>query len=193
MATSGELTSAASRRAREGRSEHRVLAAAPVRPPPSRPWGLAALAVVALAAYSALGVGGQRLDEIVDYGLHIGLMALGALLCLIRGLRFQVERTAWLFIAAAMTASTIGDALYAALYAEVLSPPVPSVADGFWLLFVPLAGVGLALLVRSRFPRPDAARWVEGLQAALLVAALGLMGVFYPVLEERAEVISRSS
>ncbi len=83
-----------------------------------------------------------------------------------------------------MTASTVGDALYAALYAENPSPPVPSVAEGFWLSFVPLAGVGLALLARARFPRPDAARWVEGLQAALLVAALGLMGVFYPVLEE---------
>ena len=156
---------------------------APVRPPPRRPSVLAAAAVAGLAAYGALDVGGDLLDRIVDFGLHVGLMGVGALLCLARAVRFRAERAAWLLIGAATAASTVGDGVYSALYADDASPPAPNLADALWLAFLPLAGIGLALLVRARFPRPAAARWIEGLQAALLVAALGLMGIFYPVLE----------
>ena len=106
-------------------------------------------------------------------------MVAGAALCLLRAALFGAERAAWLFIGLGLTGSAIGDLLYAVLYAPG-DPPVPSIADPFWLSFLVFGGVGLVLLARERFRSADKGRLIESGQAALIVAAFGMILLFYP-------------
>jgi GGDEF domain-containing protein len=154
---------------------------APRRPPPL--WlALPAVALLAmLVLRDQIGLGADRYDDLFDLGIHSSLMLLGGVLCIVRAQLFRSERLAWLFLGLALLGSGLGDTLEFALWGEA-APPVPSVSDIFWLAYYPLAVIGMALLVGARFPRPEPGRWLEGVQAAMLVAALGLMAVFYPVL-----------
>ena len=52
------------------------------------------------------------------------------------------------------------------------SPPVPSVADGFYLLFFPLAYLALGLMVRKQTTRLVPATWLDGIVAGAGAAAL---------------------
>ncbi|HZP72304.1 MAG TPA: EAL domain-containing protein [Gaiellaceae bacterium] len=51
-------------------------------------------------------------------------------------------------------------------------PPVPSVADGFYLVFFPLAYLALGLMVRRQATRLVPATWLDGIVAGTGVAAL---------------------
>jgi GGDEF domain-containing protein len=152
-----------------------------------------AVALLALLVLrNAIDLGASGYSDLFDLGIHCPLMLLGAGLCLARARLYAAERLAWLFLGLALVASTLGDTLEFALYGEQ-APPVPSVSDIFWLAYYPLAVLGLALLVGARFPQPEPSRWLEGVQAAMLVAAVGLMSVFYPTLAHiggnRGEVV----
>jgi len=158
----------------------RVRADAPIAAPGPRLWAPFAVASIALFVYGAVRPSSGAANVVADYVFHCGLMALGSVLCFARAAFFTRERGAWLLIGAATAASAAGDTI--ALAAFDNDPPTLSICDAFWLAFLPFAGIGLALLVRDRFPRPDIACWIERLQAALVVSALGLMALFYPVL-----------
>ena len=154
---------------------------APISPPPAAPCIVLGGVLAALAAYKLVDPGGPAADRLVDYALD-GLMVVGAALCLLRAVLFGAERAAWLFIGLALTGSAIGDLAYAVLYAPG-DPPVPSLADPFWLSFLAFGGVGLVLLARLRFRSADKGRLIESGQAALVVAAFGMILLFYPAVE----------
>jgi GGDEF domain-containing protein len=154
---------------------------APQRPPPLWLAVPAAGLVGLLVLRNPLGLGAPRYDRLFDLGIHCSLMLLGSALCIARSQHYRSERLAWLLLGLALLGSGLGDTLEFALWGES-APPVPSVSDIFWLSYYPFAVLGMALLVGSRFPRPEPGRWLEGVQAAMLVAAIGLMAVFYPVL-----------
>jgi GGDEF domain-containing protein len=154
---------------------------APTTMPPVAPWAALAGVLGALAAYKLVDPGGPRADRVVDLALD-GVMAIAALLCLLRAVRYSAERPAWLFIGLALTGSALGDILYAVLYAPG-DPPVPSISDPFWLSFLAFGGVGLVLLARARFHAADKGRLIESGQAALVVAAFGMILLFYPAVE----------
>ena len=61
--------------------------------------------------------------------------------------------------------------------------PFPSLADGFYLLFYPLAYAGLALLLYSRLEDIRTDLWVDGVIAALAIAAVGAALVFDVIVE----------
>jgi GGDEF domain-containing protein len=154
---------------------------APIASPAAAPCLALAGVLALLAAYKLLDPGGPGTDRIVDYTLD-GLMVVGAVLCLLRAARFGAERAAWLFIGLALTGSSLGDLVYAVLYAPG-DPPVPSLADPFWLSFLAFGGIGLVLLARVRFQSADKGRLIESGQAALIVAAFGMILLFYPAVE----------
>ena len=154
---------------------------APISPPPAAPCIVLGGVLAVLAAYKVADPGGPTADRLVDYALD-GLMVVGAALCLLRAVRFGAERAAWLFIGLALTGSAIGDLAYAVLYAPG-DPPVPSLADPFWLSFLAFGGLGLVLLARQRFRSADKGRLIESGQAALVVAAFGMILLFYPAVE----------
>jgi GGDEF domain-containing protein len=124
-------------------------------------------------------------DRAVNLGLD-GLMWAGAALCFARVVRFSGERAPWTLIGLALTGSAAGDTLYGILYSPGV-PPVPSISDPFWLSFLAFGAVGLVLLARARFLSADKGRLIESGQAALVVAAFGLILLFYPTLEEVAD------
>jgi diguanylate cyclase (GGDEF)-like protein len=65
--------------------------------------------------------------------------------------------------------------------ADLDDPPYPSPADALWLSFYPLAYVAIVLLARTRMPRLGVRLWLDGLIAALTVAALSAAVVFKAV------------
>ena len=128
---------------------------------------VAGLAVLALHYLGHVSTGGNHLYETWFYE---GLELLAAFGCLTRGILVRAERTAWLFVGAALLATTCGDVLYDFWYGG--NPPFPSAADVGYLAFYPLLYIGIALLLRRRVSTFNASLWLDGLVAATAAAAV---------------------
>jgi hypothetical protein len=147
-------------------------AAAHLRAPAVRLWQAILVVGMALLALRYLGhisaVGGT--DRLYQTWLYEGLELLAALGCLARAVFVRAERSAWLFIGAALLATTCGDVLFDFWYDD--SPPLPSAADvGFLALYL-LLYVGIVLLLRQRVSTFSPSLWLDGLVAATAAAAL---------------------
>lgn len=162
-----------------------TLDSVPTRLPPAWPWVLSGVALAVLTGFKLLDGGSPAIDQPVNHALD-ALMWVGAGMCLLRVVRFRRERGPWLLIGLALVGSAAGDTLYAYLYGPGM-PPVPSISDPFWLSFLVLGAAGLVLLARARFLDADKGRLIESGQAALIVAAAGLILLFYPTLESVAQ------
>ena len=77
----------------------------------------------------------------------------------------------------------IGDLYYELAFANADEVPFPSLADGFYLLLYPLVYAGLALLLYSRLEDIRTDLWVDGVIAALAIAAVGA-ALFFDVIVE---------
>jgi diguanylate cyclase (GGDEF)-like protein len=147
-------------------------AAAHLRAPAVRLWQAILVAGMALLALRYLGhisaVGGT--DRLYQTWFYEGLELLAALGCLARATFVRAERSAWLFIGAALLATTCGDVLFDFWYGG--SPPFPSAADVGYLAFYPLLYVGIVLLLRQRVSTFSPSLWLDGLVAATAAAAL---------------------
>jgi diguanylate cyclase (GGDEF)-like protein len=113
---------------------------------------------------------------------HIAVLIASALLCLARGLVPGRERAAWLLIGAGVLAWSLGEVYYTAVLWDAEEIPIPSPADHGYLLFPPLVLAGILLLLRSRAAGVPRTLWVDGVIAALAVAALSAAIVFETVL-----------
>ncbi|MGO9973024.1 MAG: hypothetical protein ACLP01_09490 [Solirubrobacteraceae bacterium] len=126
--------------------------------------------IVALAGTS-LGVLGFR-------GVHeLVLLASGAM-CLTRAYVRREQRVAWALIGLGILSWAFGELYYTAVLWTLSKPPMPSPADGGYLLFYPLCLAGLALLVRARVGGLRAELVADGLTMALSVGALSAAIVF---------------
>ncbi|MEP6910467.1 MAG: diguanylate cyclase [Actinomycetota bacterium] len=140
------------------------------------------LAVVGAYAVEALvGVGGT-IDWIFDNWVYNGLLVTSGGCCLARGLRIRAERLPWLLLSGALLLWTAGDLYYYFVLSGSENVPIPSVADPFYLAFYPVSYVALALLLRGRMRRFQGNLWLDGVIAALAVAALGAAVLFDEVL-----------
>ena len=115
--------------------------------------------------------------------LHDAVLLLASSLCALRAWRGASERLAWSLIAAALLSWTLGEIYYTVVLWTAQSIPVPSPADVGYLGVYPLAFSGLVLLLRSRARHVSATLWIDGLIAALVVAAIGAAVVFEEVLK----------
>ena len=129
---------------------------------------LAGLGLLGLHYLADFSHGGPRVYET---WLYEGLELFAAAGCLARAVLVRAERSAWLFIGAALVATTCGDILYDFWYAG--NPPFPSAADVAYLAFYPLLYVGIVLLLRRRVSTFSASLWLDGLVAAAAAGALG--------------------
>jgi two-component system cell cycle response regulator len=146
--------------------------------------GLTLLALGLLFAHNALGLGWPGILP-TGWGnwVYYGVEWAGTALCLGRVLTRRSERGAWIAIAIGLALFSGGDLYWALVFGvNANSVPVPSVADGFYLSAYPAWYVGIGLLLRSRVGRLPAGLWLDGLIAALAVAALGGTVVLGPVL-----------
>jgi two-component system cell cycle response regulator len=128
------------------------------------------LAIFAL--HAAVPFGGAGVHGFVTDGVYNAVLVLASALTLARGVAVRAERLPWLLIGTGMALWSAGDVYFSAVLESVNPVPVPSLADGFYLAFYPLVYAGLVLLVRTRMQRFHHRLWLDGLIAALAVAAI---------------------
>jgi diguanylate cyclase (GGDEF)-like protein len=133
-------------------------------------------------AHAGLGLGGSGLDDLNGTWVYDGLEVAAFVAVAARAALVPTERAPWAVLAAAIGAWTLGDISWSAIYAG--NPPYPSAADGLYLAFYPLAYLSLALLVRRRLSRFNASVWLDGVMAALAVAAVGAAVLLDVVLQQ---------
>ncbi len=147
-------------------------------------WLFAAVGVW-LLAYEAHVVffGDVDLGPAASRFAHDVVILIASGLCLWGAVRNRGERLAWLSIAVAVLAWTLGEIYYTAVLWEDPSPPIPSPADAGYLSFSLLMTVGLVLLARPRLRGAPRGLWADGATAALAVSGACAAIVFETVLE----------
>ncbi|HEX7299244.1 MAG TPA: diguanylate cyclase [Solirubrobacteraceae bacterium] len=114
--------------------------------------------------------------------IHIAGLVVAAVACAIGGWREPGERAAWACIAAAIGSWTLGEIYFATVLWDAKDVPVPSWADAGYLGTYPLLFAGLILLARRRVRSSTVTLWIDGLTAALSLAALSAAVVLQAVL-----------
>jgi len=146
-----------------------------------RPLCTILIAITAAYAIETLSGAKGSLDFFFDNWVYNGLLLSAAAMCLARGFLIRAERLPWLLLGCALTLWTTGDLYYFFFLSGSENVPIPSIADPFYLAFYPVAYAALALLLRSRMRTLKGNLWLDGLIAALAVAALGAAVVFEKV------------
>jgi two-component system cell cycle response regulator len=128
-------------------------------------------------------VPGLHAGLLFSRGAHDVVLVLAAVVCLAR-VRFVdgPERLAWALIGSGVLAWGFGEIYYTAVLWTATDPPIPSLADAGYLLFPPLVLAGSLVLLRARARGVSRRLWVDGVTAALGVAALSAAIVFETVL-----------
>ncbi|HEX8066346.1 MAG TPA: diguanylate cyclase [Thermoleophilaceae bacterium] len=141
------------------------------------------LAFIAYALHVGVGVGGEGTTTFFNDYVYNALVVSAALSCLVRAARVREHRGAWLVIGAGLLTWSAAE-IYNTFYLSKLEePPYPSLSDALWLSFYPATYVAMLLLMRNRMNEARASLWLDGLVAALAVAAVGEVAVFHPVSE----------
>jgi len=147
---------------------------------------IAAVLAVALAGCvvaSALGplggakgsLGGEGVREL----LYVATFALVGALCLLRVAAVRAERAAWLTLGWSFALIATAWAVYFLVVQHRDPLPYPSVSDALWISGYVLYFVFLLQLAARRIRRVPRALWLDGVVAALAVAAVGA-AVFLP-------------
>jgi diguanylate cyclase len=102
-------------------------------------------------------------------------------LCAWRAIARRPGRWGWGALAAGLLLFTAGSVLWTS-WVQYFNPlPYPSISDFCFLAFFFMAFLGIGLLVRETVPRTSRTIWVDGLIAALGVAALEAWLVIGPI------------
>jgi len=130
-----------------------------------------ALGVCSYAASVAAGWGVDRDDGYIHWATTIALAAaVGS--CALRAGLVGRERRAWAILAFAFGSYLVANVIWTGWLQQRDPRPYPSVADALWLAAYPGAYVAVGLLLRQRLPRLPRAVLLDGLVAALAVAAV---------------------
>ncbi len=150
-------------------------------------WGAVLAALLVYAVHVAAGLGtSPAMMTVFDGWLYSFLVVAGGVGVLARVALVREERLAWSLIGVGALAWAVGDVYWSLVLSGRAEVPVPSIADGFYLAFYPLMYAGLVLLLRARLRRFHASQWLDGLAAALIVAALGVAVLMPPILDSNA-------
>jgi diguanylate cyclase (GGDEF)-like protein len=136
-----------------------------------------------LVAYVASTILRTRGSASVLFDTWVGnLSYAGAtVLCGWRALVERRCRWAWGAVALSLAFFTAGSVLWTSTIQFWDPVPYPSPADVCFLVFYPLAYLGLGLLIRDHLPKGTRAAWSDGLIAGLGVAAVGASVVLGPI------------
>ncbi|MFI5286461.1 MAG: putative bifunctional diguanylate cyclase/phosphodiesterase [Candidatus Dormibacteria bacterium] len=142
---------------------------------------VATAAVVLLYLVSTVVRAPGTSSEFYDVGVaNVGYAACTAL-CGWRAISRRRGRWGWGSLAGGLLFFTTGSVLWTT-WVQYFNPvPYPSIADACFLAFFVLAFLGIGLLVRETVPRTSRTIWVDGLIAALGVAALEATLVIGPI------------
>ena len=136
---------------------------------------LGAALVVAYAVRAPGRWGDAQVDEIFSFWVYDVLAFIGMVLCVWRAIRVRLDRVVWSLIALSLVCQVAGNLVYTTFYGDVDLPPIPSVADAFWLAcYVPMA-VALVLRVRAA----GGGRGVVILDVVIAIGALGAISAAF--------------
>ncbi len=142
---------------------------------------LTSVLVVALAAYMlalATHVAPPAASEPLQMYVSSLVFLGAALLCGWRAVAIDRARPAWSLFALGLLLWGLGDLYVTLALSQRAGISVPSAADAGYLALYPLACAGVVALFGSRVARAGLSLWVDGLIAALGVAALAATLVF---------------
>ncbi len=131
----------------------------------------------------------EAVNELSDFGgprsayagwIQNCLFAAAAVLILARARYEPTARAAWLAIGLATVSWLVGSVGWSLAYGGRASPPFPTFADIFWLLWYPLMALGLFRLVQSRLQKFSWHRWMDGVAVMLVVLTAGVALIIEP-------------
>ena len=117
------------------------------------------------------------LDPVYEV-IYNSVLVGSAVLCLARGVLGRGERLAWTVIGVSLALWATGNLYWQFALSDLAEAPYPSVADGFWLAFLPVCYLGVLLLARKRMPQLDSRLWLDGIIAALTTGAISAAVIF---------------
>jgi PAS domain S-box-containing protein len=137
-------------------------------------WSAFAVLGVLIAVYTVAMIGRHswQFSPLLDGWLVIAFQSAACALCIASGLRHHRHQRVAFVMGAACISWTIGDVLFTLESLGGATPPTPSLADGFFVAFFPLALIAVFLFVRGEITRGDAVNWLDGAIAAFGMAAL---------------------
>ncbi|MGH2700288.1 MAG: bifunctional diguanylate cyclase/phosphohydrolase [Actinomycetota bacterium] len=103
--------------------------------------------------------------------------------CLARGLLVPAGRRAWCLLGTSLVLWSLGNVYYSVALWDLSVIPVPSISDGFWIVFYPLAMVSVAWMVRDRVSTSGLYLWLDGAMGALAAGAVVGALLFGPLFE----------
>ncbi len=110
-----------------------------------------------------------------------GFEAVVSIACIYRGLSRRPGRAAVLLLGFALLSWAIGDFFLSLESVGGATPPTPSVADVFYLLFYPLAYAATMLMLQRGLGRLSRPNWLDGVVAGLGAAALCATFAFHSI------------
>jgi diguanylate cyclase (GGDEF)-like protein len=137
-------------------------------------WGsFGALGLVLVAYFVSLLVRtGEPYWTWLDGWVVCAVEFCGSALCIARGLSGRPVRAAALALGLGLLAWAVGDTVLTVQSIGGATPPSPSLADLFYLLFYPLAYVALVIFMRGDVKRLSPSKWLDGIIAGLGAAAV---------------------
>jgi diguanylate cyclase (GGDEF)-like protein len=102
-------------------------------------------------------------------------------LCIARGLLKRPGRAVALFLGLGLLAWSVGDIFLTIESLGGATPPNPSLADAFYLLFYPATYVAVVLLMRREIKRISPPSWLDGIIAGLGSAAICAAFAFHSI------------
>jgi diguanylate cyclase (GGDEF)-like protein len=146
--------------------------------------GLLALCLLAaFTAHAELGFGGAGTDTLFNTWIYNALMLTSAAACLLRAGLVPRERLAWALLGVGLLLYSCGEIYYSAVLSGQASVPIPSPADGGYLVFYPLAYAALIALLRTRIGAFPVTRWLDGAIVGSAVAALAAALALGPIID----------
>jgi two-component system cell cycle response regulator len=127
-------------------------------------------------------VGGSALDSLTNAWVYSAIELIALAVCVARVLQRREQRLAWTLMTVSLACWTVGDMLWTVWLDQIAHPPVPSIADAFYLLMYPAMYGSLMSLLRSRTRQAVAAQWLDGGVVGLAVGAVAAAMVFSAIL-----------
>ena len=121
--------------------------------------------------------------DVIGVVLHNTTCLLAAGLVARRAVVRPDNRVAWGCLAAGLLAYALGFLVFRGIVVPLGLPRFPSPADALWLAFYPLAYLSLVLLLRARVSRWHRSLWLDGIVAALGLAAFAMDTAFVHLLD----------
>jgi diguanylate cyclase (GGDEF)-like protein len=144
-------------------------------------FGAMAALLVAYLCYLLLRPDGEH-SELIDGWLVCAFELSAGVLCLARGFRNGRVRIVPLVLGAAALSWAVGDVCLTVESIGGATPPSPSLADGFYIGFFPLAYAGILLFMRGEVRRLAEPSWLDSSIAATGTAAVCAAFAFRSVL-----------